>query len=285
MFSRQYWGLASVVVCLAGVALIIRIACVARDSTIGINETCALPRQITNAIDGSVLVCVPAGNFTMGGDGVNGADGMDEPTCQVWLPAYYIGKYAVTNAQFRRFVNATRHNAAGPWEKYERKWGDNAPVVEVSWNDAVAYCRWATLRLPSEAEWEKATRGTDERAYPWGEDWNRNYCHCSRRVDGDAGGAVPVDSFSLGASPYGCLNMMGNVMQWCSSKYRPYPFDPRDGREEAAGNESRTYRGCPWNTVGSMDSPYCFFLACFRQDSKPGSHSAGLGFRVARRAP
>lgn len=232
--------------------------------------------ELINRKDGSVLVYVSAGEFIMGGVGELGEVKEDQEMKprQVTLPGYYVGKYAVTNAQFRKFVSDTNYEAEGPWETCARKWGDNAPVVEVTWNDAMAYCNWAGLRLPTEEEWEKAARGTDGRAYPWGNYWDPSLVRCNPKrlqvgelVDtdpSDGKGPVPVDSYPLGISPYGCFNMSGNVRQWCAS------LDE---------NGERALRGMDWRVEGEFSS---FFLSCLRQSAKPRSHSDHLGFRVAK---
>lgn len=126
--------------------------------------------------------------------GSNTGDGDEQPPHSVTLAPYWIGKVPVTNAQFRRFVSATGHRAAGDWSQYERKWGAQAPVVDVSWHDANAYCQWAGLRLPTEAEWEFAARGTDGRAYPWGN--KRDASRCRNSVGTSSEGATSVGSYS-----------------------------------------------------------------------------------------
>lgn len=148
--------------------LVFIVGCKAHDPTPVIKET-------VNSKDGSVLVEVPAGDFIAGGDGEHGfvePPYKDPPPRKSSTSSYFIGKYCVTNLQFRRFVDETGYEAQGDWEKYEAQWPANAPVVAVSWNDAKAYCDWADVRLPTETEWEKAARGTDGRLYPWGDEWD-----------------------------------------------------------------------------------------------------------------
>jgi len=172
----------------------------------------------------------------------------------VYLSEYYIGGTPVTNAQYQAFVQATGHRVPAHWENDRIPGGkEHHPVVWVSWDDAVAYCQWLAertgkpYRLPTEAEWEKAARWTDGRLYPWGNrEPNKDLCN----FNGNAG-TTPVGMYPRGASPYGCLDMVGNVWEWTSSRWGPhwekadfkYPYNPRDGREDMASDDYRVFRG------------------------------------------
>jgi hypothetical protein len=147
------------------------------------------------------MVTVPAGEFQMG-----------EEKQRVHVDTFQIGKYAVTNAQYKRFVDATGHPPPPYWEGRDCPAGKAIhPVVFVSWYDAEAYVKWAGKRLPTEEEWEKAARGTDGREYPWG-DWEEGRCNTREAGIGDT---TPVDQYSpLSDSPYGCVDMAGNVWEW-----------------------------------------------------------------------
>ena len=188
-----------------------------------------------NRIDGAEMVRVDAGDFTMGGLG-----GQDENT--VSTRAFWMYKYPVTVKQYRAFCRQTSRPMPKPpgWG-----WIDDHPMVNVSWFDARAYAKWAGVRLPTEAEWEKAARGTDGRVLPWGNDFDTAKLQSPQDLHGYAGTA-PVGHFPGNVSPWGCMDMAGNVWQWCSTRIGPYPYRADDGREatdvELPG-ERRTYRG------------------------------------------
>ncbi len=135
----------------------------------------------------------------------------------------------ITNAQYLLFVQATGHRAPSHWEDGRPPRGlESHPVVNVSWHDAMAYCRWLSevtgksITLPSEAQWEKAARGDrDTREYPWGDDWDPNRCNNSELGIGDT---TPVGIFPEGASPYGCLDMVGNTWEWTRSLWGRFGY-------------------------------------------------------------
>jgi formylglycine-generating enzyme required for sulfatase activity len=143
-----------------------------------------------------------------------------------FLKAFWIDKFEVTNAQYARFVEEAGHRKPGYWE--DPAFNQPAqPVVGVSWEDAKAYARWAGKRLLSEAEWEKAARGVDGRMYPWGDDWMADRCNSAGGQDGFEGPS-PVGSFPSGASPYGVMDMAGNVWEWIADE--PGPDAPPESK-------------------------------------------------------
>ena len=197
------------------------------------------PAVMTNAQNRSVteLVPIPAGAFMMGSD-TGPAD--ERPAHRVEVAAFSIDRTPVTNAQAAEFLNAK--GAQGPkgeeWyqdddndarvHKKGDRWvadagAENHPVLEFSWFGAREYCAWVGKRLPTEAEWEKAARGTDGRRYPWGNaPPDRDPGAVRRRMGWNgAGWKTPA-----GASPYGVLDLSGNAWEWVSSLYRPYPYNP-----------------------------------------------------------
>jgi formylglycine-generating enzyme required for sulfatase activity len=206
------------------------------------------------------LIRIPAGEFLMGSDPEKDKDARDneQPQHRLRLPDYSIAKTPVTNAQYLAFVEATGQKPPSTWEGGKPLKGKGEhPVVRVDWYDAVAYCGWLAeatgraYRLPSEAEWEKAARGTDGRIYPWGDEWDPKRCN-SR--EGGRDDTTPVGQYSPGGdSPYGCVDMAGNVWEWTRSLWGTdwekldfkYPYDPEDGREvlEAGDDIHRVLRG------------------------------------------
>ncbi|MEA3350413.1 MAG: formylglycine-generating enzyme family protein, partial [Chloroflexota bacterium] len=197
------------------------------------------------------LIRIPAGEFLMGSDeNVDKHANINEQLQhRLHLPEYYIGKYPVTVAQIRPFVEKSGHK----FEDYSGslKGKPNHPVVRVSFKKAVAFCEWLSresgqvFRLPSEAEWEKAARGTDGLIYPWGSEWDPKRCNSE---EGGVGDITHVGKYSpQGDSPYGCTDMAGNVWEWTRSLYRDYPYDPDDGREATdVGDSPRVVRGSSW---------------------------------------
>ena len=200
------------------------------------------------------MVVVPGGSFVMGSN-----DGPDDerPAHQVYVAPFQIDRLPVTNARFAEFLNvagpangkgerlfddddadARIHRQGARW--VADKGFENHPAVEVSWAGARDYCAWRGQRLPSEAEWEKVARGTDQRKYPWGNaPPERTRAQYAARFNETA----PADAFPAGASPYGVLGMAGNAWEWVSSAYRPYPYERGDGREDLQAGPVRATRG------------------------------------------
>lgn len=167
----------------------------------------------------NTMITIPAGDFIMGTDRPE-ADDQDEPSHHVKLPAYMIDKYLVTNAQYARFVAATGHRPPLDWKNGKIPQGEVLhPVTMVSWFDARSYAAWAKKRLPTEAEWEKAARGTKGLRWPWGNTMDPKRLNTYYSV----GHATDVTAYPNGASPYGVMDMAGNVSQWVQDDYLPYP--------------------------------------------------------------
>lgn len=168
--------------------------------------------------DLNAMVKIPAGTFIMGTD-LERADAQDKPQHTVSLPTYYIDKYLVTNAQYARFVAATRHRPPLNWKNGLIPEGELLyPVTMVTWYDARAYAHWAHKRLPTEAEFEKAGRGSDGRRWPWGDKMDPTRLNTYYNV----GSASKVGAFPSGASLYGVLDMAGNVDEWMADDFLPY---------------------------------------------------------------
>lgn len=242
------------------------------------------------ALASEEMVAVPAGTFIMGSD-----DGpQDErPAHRVTLPAYFIDRHPVTNARYAEFLNAKGTHNAGSERLYDYddpdarihrvggrwvadKGRERHPAVEVTWAGARDFCAWKGKRLPTEAEWEKAARGTDGRRYPWG---GQPPDPTRAKFSASFNETAPVDAFAAGASPYGAEGMAGNAWEWVSSAYRPYPYDAADGREQQAAGPLRGTRG------GGHDSPAGEITATQRGRAlsrNPASGHHNIGFRCAK---
>ena len=169
------------------------------------------------------------------------------------------------------------HRKGGGWLAEEGF--ENYPAAELSWHGAVAYCKWRGKRLPSEAEWEKAARGTDGRIYPWGNGQPRSELGFFGGFRGETG---PVGRFPNGASPYGVLDMAGQLWEWTRSIYQAYPYDQRDGRESLSAEEARVARG------GNSSSDEEGLTATSREVVFPSRMATGhayFGFRCAASLP
>ncbi len=164
------------------------------------------------------LVEIPGGEFKMGSDQLR-TSSQNSPEHKVLLPAYSIDKYPTTNAQYARFVAEAKYRPPADWEGGKLPKNEALrPVTMVSWYDASNYCTWAGKRLPKESEWEKAARGVDGRRWPWGNDMDAKRLNTYYSV----GSATDVTTYLDGASPYGVMDMAGNVFQWVEDDFLPY---------------------------------------------------------------
>ena len=189
----------------------------------------------------AAMLAIPAGEFTMGSDVED-----ERPPHTVFVDAFEMDKLEVTNQDFERFVAETGYitdaeKAGDTSWRYYAKDKPQHPVVKVTWNDANAYCEWAGKRLPTEAEWEKAARGADERSYPWGNQWDA--ARANAKETGNRG-TTAVGSFPAGASPYGLLDMAGNVSEWTTDWFKAYPGG--DFYSPYFGEKYRVIRGGGW---------------------------------------
>jgi len=172
----------------------------------------------------NTMIAIPGGPFMMGTDRKR-SDAYDGPRHRVTVEPYRIDKYPVTNAQYALFVSKTGHRPPLDWKDGFIPEGMKLmPVTMVSWDDAVAYARWAGKRLPAEAEWEKAARGTDGRRWPWGNQMDTHRLNTYYNI----GAATIVTRFENGASPYGVMDMAGNVSEWVADDFVAYPGTDAD---------------------------------------------------------
>ncbi len=223
---------------------------------------------ISNPADGAILLWVPPGEFRMGDE-----DQRDNPRRTVYLDGYWIYKTPVAVKQYMQFCDATGRAAPEPpsWG-----WQDDHPMVNVSWDDALAYAAWAGAALPTESQWEKAARGSDGRLYPWGSAWDA--ACCAHSVGMARASTVPRGSFSRGASPYGVLDMAGSVWEWCRDWYDPLYLRAAPGRnpEGPPAGDRRVLRGGSWN-----DNMAYIYRASMRFRCEPLSRFISFGFRCA----
>lgn len=269
---------------------------------------------VKNAQDGAEMVLIPAGSFLMGTtkaevDAQFQDTGLpedwkkhtldEEPRHRRTVAAFYLYKYEVTNDQYKKFCDATGHRTPPHWKgkNYPADKGQH-PVVEVSWDDAQSYCRWAGTRLPTEAEWEYAARGAEpaagqaSRVFPWGNTWDRSLAnsaslHAGKEIrsaadwkqwyEGDQKSRFPLTSrggaFPKSVSPFGIADMAGNAWEWCAEIQAPYPAQKP---EDAADKKLRARRGGSWANVAMH------IRSADRQPAAQDDLNLYTGFRCAK---
>lgn len=238
-----------------------------------------LPLRVRRRVDGAEMVLVPAGSFVLGSEMAEDS----RPLRQATLGAYWIDREPVTVARFLAFGRATGHPLPRDWHRQELY--DRHPVVLVDHPGAEAYAGWAGARLPTEAQWEKAARGVDGRHFPWGVEFpTMDRANYWRQGKGSVQQTwfewdrflTDVDAFPAGASPFGCLDMVGNASEWCADWYHPDPA--RFGAEEPAGpprGDKRVRRG------GSWRSPPGVLFCWYRLPAQATRLDVTSGFRLA----
>jgi len=272
---------------------------------------------------GHEFVFIPVGEFIMGS---NSGEEDEKPEHGVYLDGYWLGKNTITYGQFKRFVDATGYmtdaekgkgswlvgdamrgpNPEGNWNHNIYKQEEDHPVVSVSWYDAVAYCAWLSqkigieVELPTEAQWERAARGTDGRMFPWGNEdadgTRANFADIRfakkygdrRRVHKDVDDGFtetsPVGSYPAGASPYGLMDMAGNVWEWCYDYFNPdyYAVSPYRNPTGPSGGGDRVNRGGSFDNWSGYQSPEGGhnLRSAERTGNEPDSSDDHMGFRV-----
>lgn len=223
------------------------------------------------------MVTIPAGPFVRGTE----SGGFDEqPRRTIFLDAFSIDRYEVTNHQYQQFVLATGHRKPGLPARYAKGGGKvkgtNQPVVYVSWDDASEYCRWKGKRLPSEAEWEKAMRGTDGRLWPWGDQERPQGANWARVQDGHEVSAR-VGTFVTDKSPYGVMDGAGNVIEWVADWYGEtyYKDSPEQNPPSPEYGTYRVLRGGGYTTTGGD------IRITSRSKMMPDFRDETIGFRCA----
>ncbi len=227
------------------------------------------------------MVVVPEGAFRMG---ANGTDTLEDerPQHEVWVDRFEMDRYEVTTGQYAEFLTSVAHPAPSQWESMDLARHHDRPVVGVSWFEADAYCRWREKRLPTEAEWEKAARGTDGRLYPWG-----NQVPTDRSANFGLGARfsysqvlAPVQRYDDGRSPYGLYQMAGNVGEWVGDWYGASYYETSTAKNPTGPDfgSFRVVRGGSWSDLPK------YLLTYGRFKLPPETRNSYTGFRCVRRA-
>jgi len=259
--------------------LIVCVACLPISVDAQINKLRKQKNEATVRGDDTSMAAIPAGEFSMGLDGVAALED-ERPRHKVHLDAYSMDMYEVTVARYARFLAATHRDPPAYWETVKLVEHGDRPVIGVDWEDAQAYCHWAGKRLPTEAEWEKAARGTDERPYPWGVQKP-----ASDLANHGLGARFsyeqvlqPVGTYEKGKSPYGLFDMGGNVWEWTQDWYEGnyYEKSPKKNPSGPELGQFKVLRGGSWSDMAK------YMLTYGRFKLPPGTRNSYTGFRCAR---
>ncbi|HEY6083930.1 MAG TPA: formylglycine-generating enzyme family protein [Nitrospira sp.] len=225
------------------------------------------------------MVVIPEGEFTMGVDGTQALED-ERPSHRAWLDTFAIDAYEVTTGQYAAFLRAGDRPQPWQWETIDPAQHRDRPVIGVDWSDADAYCRWKGKRLPTEAEWEKAARGTDGRLYPWGN------MTPTKELANFALGArfsyslvlMPVHSYEQGKSPFGLYQMAGNVYEWVRDWYASnyYEVSPLRNPQGPDQGQFKVLRGGSWSDLPK------YLLTYGRFKLPPETRNSYTGFRCAK---
>lgn len=249
------------------------------------------PIEFVAANDGAPMIVVPAGSFPMGVPDGDRDGGRDEyPRHEVFVDTFAIDKFEVTNSRYLAFVRSTGHRVPqNPKNPARNLWdGDSIsdslvdrPVINVDWYDAAAYCKWAGKRLPTEAEWEKAAKGTSDRRFPWGNvEPTAKHLNYNQRWIGEKT-LMPVGSYEAGKSPFGVYDMAGNVWEWVNDWYdaQYYEKSPQKNPQGPEAGVKKVIRGAGWQN----ETPTIRIFT--RVESDPTVRNESTGFRCASNAP
>ena len=232
-------------------------------------------RVITKAgeINQENFVTVTEGKFYRG-SGLESSIEVEKPRKRVHLDEYRIAIYPVTNIEYSEFLKANETvNSPNSFDDICHK-KPNHPVINVSWDDAMLYCQWIGGKLPTEAQWEKASKGTKSRVYPWGNEFNQSYCN----IENSIGESIPVSSFEKGSSQYGCYQMSGNVWEWCLDDFVDNFYKSRESKKDnpvaITHSDTKVLRGGSYNFVKSSAR------TSYRYYSRRNHKDETIGFRI-----
>lgn len=230
------------------------------------------------------MAFIPAGDFVMGTSRENekpipSASAFrrlpyenEEPRHTVYLPAFYIDMFETTHIEYNEFIKATHTPPSAYWKDLDLRKFKLYPVVNVSWFDADRYCKWRGKQLPTEAQWEKAARGTDGRRFPWGNAFDKDKTNTQQK------GLAPVGFFVGDVSPYGVHDLAGNVAEWVDSWYKPYPGN--ESEDPDFGEKLRVIRGGSWGGVGHYNLSF-LVRTTYRASGDPARGYNDVGFRCS----